>query len=315
MTIRKELLKKPPPLNFVGQSMVSFVVFSLIFPLIQGNNITVTNEIGPITCNENEDCYVICLGCNGNNLDKYRINCPSNGNCIVDCIQCNDTIINCNGNSNTNCIINCMSNPDYPTNPDALWGCYDSLFIGGQAINISFNCYDSWTCGDSKFYCTNYSDIYINSDQDNVTKNSSCFIYCEQPFSCYDKTNFEGMNAINMSLMCIGDRSCDDIDFQCSIGGYNKSECSMICYGDYSCFDNDAQGNNAKYINFDCIGDYSCSDKNLYCAKDNRYSDCNINCIGEYSCEYSLIEGMYYRIYFFYWIYILSNDINKQPKR
>ena len=280
--------------------MLSIIAIILSLRLLEGSNLTITNQTGPINCTEDEDCYIKCLGCNGQNNDYFEINCPMNGHCTVDCIQCNDTIINCNGNSATNCTINCMSNPYYmpPENDDEdiddslLWGCYDSIFIGGKASNVSFNCYDSLTCGDSQFHCTNYSDSYINGDDDGVTKNTSCSIYCEDPFSCYDGTHFYGENAVNMSLMCIGDKSCYNTDYQCPYGGYNQSNCSMSCYGDYSCYDNDAKGNNAKYINFDCIGDYSCSDKNMYCSRDNSHSECNITCFGDYSCEYTTLEGM-----------------------
>merc|ERR1719206_101777 len=112
-------------------------------------NITVTDQESPVVCTENEDCYIRCEDCNGDNDGRFEVQCPTNGNCLIDCIQCNDTAVYCNGNENSECTINCMADDLLE-----LHGCYDSIFVGGSAGDVHFNCYDSQTCGDSMFHCT-----------------------------------------------------------------------------------------------------------------------------------------------------------------
>eukprot|EP01084_Bolivina_argentea_P107156 191613_1 len=266
----------------IEQSMVMYIIFiSLVLTMLsKGNNITVTNQTSPIICNENEPCYINCKSCS-----HKIINCPTNNNCLIDCIQCNDTQIYCNGNSDTECTINCMADP-YNMDPEALHGCYSSTFDGGKSGNVYFNCFDSYTCGDSNFYCTNSSETYLST----IT-NTNCSIYCENMLSCYDRTEFEGLNAKSVNLTCIDDQSCYETSLECSTGVNTETECYMSCHGVESCFDSTAKAKNAKYVDFRCIGDYSCASKYMDCSISNAYSICNIDCIGDFSCEETIIEG------------------------
>eukprot|EP01083_Nonionella_stella_P297851 1011235_1 len=138
-----------------------FLWFVLLSHRVNGSSFTCTGyeECLNIQCNDDQDCFVACVG--NNACQTANISAPSNANLYVECSypeSCYDTTVF--GSSIGNLIVNCTSTAGYsdtcrdleihgPTNGDA------TVICDGHGV------YRSQTCLSAYIYCPIYGDCNV----------------------------------------------------------------------------------------------------------------------------------------------------------
>eukprot|EP01083_Nonionella_stella_P004861 14202_1 len=136
-----------------------FIWFVLLSHRVNGSSFTCTGyeECLNIQCNDDQDCFVACVG--NNACQTANISAPSNANLYVECSypeSCYDTTVF--GSSIGNLFVNCTGTSytcrkleiHGPTNGDA------TVICDGHGI------YDS--CHNAHIYCPIYGDCNVQCD-------------------------------------------------------------------------------------------------------------------------------------------------------